>query len=67
MEIQCSECNETYDVDENPESCPNCGFGIERCNHPQSYRESHQIYSVDEGRDVERVYCGKCGLPLSDM
>lgn len=70
MEIECFECGEKYEVsidDEDLPRCPDCGFGPEQCSHPIEFRESEQIYSVDEGQYVERLHCGKCGTPSSEM
>lgn len=66
MEIQCAECGHEYEVtfDESSDNCPECGFGPDKCSHPESYRESEWVYDVGEGQDVERVHCGKCGEPL---
>lgn len=70
MELQCPECGYEYEVDgEKMEdsTCPECGFGPDVCSHPMSYRESELIYDVGEGREIEQIYCGKCGLPISEM
>lgn len=66
MEINCGECGNMYEVEmgESKNSCPECGFGPDKCSHPIEYRESESIYDVGEGTDVERIYCGKCGEPL---
>lgn len=70
MELQCKECGNEYEVDAKEmedSDCPECGFGPDQCNHPTSYRESEWVYDHGEGQDVERVYCGKCGLPVSEF
>lgn len=66
MEIQCGDCGNKFEAtfDEEPDTCPECGFGPEKCSHPVSYRESEWIYDAGEEQNVEQVYCGKCGQPL---
>lgn len=67
MEINCPECNASFDIDEHPEACPECGFGPDECDHPVSYRESEWVYDHGEEQELERVYCGKCGTSVQDM
>lgn len=67
MEIDCAECGTTFDPIEHDSHCPECGFGPDRCSHPQSYRDSEWIYDAGEGQDVERIVCGKCGAPQSEF
>lgn len=67
MDIICPDCDAEYDVDESPESCPECGFGPDSCNHPVGWREEEFRYDVGEGTEVLRTYCGKCGTDVRAM
>lgn len=60
MEVNCPDCDTEFEVEEH-DTCPECGFGPEKCNHPQPHRESKWVYDSGEGQQIERVYCGKCG------
>lgn len=66
MEYECGECGYKFELEdmEEVDSCPECGFRPENCNHPLSYRESEMIRDVGEGKMVERVYCDKCGSQI---
>lgn len=67
MDINCPECGESFDVEDNLEGCPNCGFNSENCSHPPDHRDSHRIYDAGEGKRVEQVFCSKCGLNVQEM
>lgn len=70
MELQCPDCGTKYEVDAakmEVSNCPECGFGPDNCSHPVAERESEWIYDVGEGQDIERTYCGKCGLPVNEL
>lgn len=65
VDMVCPECGNEFAIDADTEDCPECGFGPESCSHPIEERDSENVYSVDEGRHINRTICGKCGVPVT--
>lgn len=66
VEINCPECSREYEIEfGEDQSCPECGFNSSRCSHPIEYRESEMRNDHGEGKEIEYLYCGKCGKSLS--
>lgn len=69
MFTTCGDCGEEYEPDPlgDDDSCPNCGFGPDDCEHSQDDRVNEEIYDSAQGENIEQEFCGKCGLDTSAL
>jgi hypothetical protein len=65
--LVCGDCGNEYTIENMSDEpvCPDCGFGPSECDHPLDSRGTDSIYSLDEGKYVERTICQKCGTPVN--